>query len=195
MESTSPDPLARLAERLGPDGRLRVTIEGESMCPALEPGDRVVVEPLSGRLPEPGEVVVIHGKGKRPAAHRVIARQRRLGGWLIATKGDAMPRLDAVVGESDVLGRVVAVERRGDPLPVAGQRAGLWCRLRAHWELLLHGKVGEGHPLRSAPRALGRLLRAARRRPQADPQPGTYGAVEGDREGAEPPERTTSNTT
>jgi len=162
MECSWGDPLTRLAQALGSGGGFRLTVEGDSMRPSLEPGDCVIAEPLRGRTPEPGDVVVIRGVGDRAAVHRVVARQRRRTGWLLATIGDAMRHLDGVVGEASILGYVVAVERQGSQLPIPQHDVGPWRRLRARWELLLHGRVGERHPLRSVPRTLARLVRGAR---------------------------------
>ena len=129
------------------------------MFPSLEPGDTVTVEPLEGRPPEAGEVVVIQSASGRPAIHRVVARQRRRGRWLLVTMGDAMGHTDAVIDESHIVARAVSVERGGTPAPIPAHRPGPWSRLEAWAKLVLHGRAGESHPLRRAARAIARVGR------------------------------------
>ncbi len=132
------------------------------MCPTLRPGATVRGELLQGSPAAPGEVVAIQGASGPPAVHRVIARQRRSGEWLYVTKGDAIPHTDAVTSGPRILARVTAVEDGGRLVPVTSQQARLWTRLEARAKLLLHGRVGERHPLRRVARGLAKL---GRRRP------------------------------
>lgn len=145
-------------------GSVRVEVTGTSMRPAIKSGDIVVGEPLLEGTAEPGEVVALRTEAGQPVVHRVVARRRRAGRWLLVTTGDAAGGLDSIVPESDALARVVATERDGNLIPVGRRLPGLTKRLRAWWQLLLHGRVGPRHPLRTVPSV---LLQAARRVRQA----------------------------
>lgn len=82
-------------------------VRGESMRPALAPGDRLLVR--YGRRPRPGRVVVARFADGTVAVKR--AHERRAGGWWLL--GDAPgastdSRHRGVVPEDDVLAVVVA---------------------------------------------------------------------------------------
>jgi hypothetical protein len=93
---------------------------GASMWPFVRDGDRLTVAPLAG-APRLGDVVLVGGEGFG-VVHRVV----RVAGGRVLTKGDALPRSDGWAPLGRVLGRVVAVERRGRPVP-----QGRWAPLAA----------------------------------------------------------------
>ena len=75
------------------------------------------------------------------------------------TKGDAMHHTDGVIDGSRIVARVMAAEGDGQPVPIGTRKPRLCTRLEAWAKLLLHGKVGERHPLRRVAQAVARLGR------------------------------------
>ena len=87
----------------------RFTARGFSMDPFVRDGDVLTVAPARGR-PALGRVVAVRDPVTgRLVVHRVVARGP--GGVLV--RGDGAGQADGVAGPGDVLGQVVAVERRG----------------------------------------------------------------------------------
>jgi RimJ/RimL family protein N-acetyltransferase len=128
------------------DGRLRgaggaewLVLRGESMAPLLRDGDRLRVEPLSGRTPAPGEVVVAR-RGERLVAHRLV---EVIGGEVV-TRGDACRESDPPLPAGELLGRVVAVERRGRAiaLPEAPAESGAGPGLLGESEVVARHRAG-----------------------------------------------------
>lgn len=168
---------------LADGGSVRLTVEGGSMRPAIKPGDVALGEPIADRPAQPGEVVLLRASAGQSVVHRVVARRRRGGEWLLITAGDAAGGLDRVVRGSDVLARVVVTERDGNPMPVGRKLPGLAKRLRAWWQLLLHERAGPRHPLRRVPsvllqaaRCVGDTLRGAERASPTEPSGRTEAA-------------------
>ena len=84
--------------------RLRLTVTGDCMRPALEPGDTVVLEPSRSAPPRFGDVVLLrHPAGLR--LHRLIWRPPLLA-W--RTKGDRSAFCDPALGPQDLVATVVA---------------------------------------------------------------------------------------
>jgi signal peptidase I len=95
----------------------RLRVNGNSMSPALRPGDSLLAEviPLAGYTP--GDLVVI-----RRQADWVTHRLLKIEGtdWIV--KGDNLPLPDPGVRSEDILGRVVAVERGTIRIDLQGPR-------------------------------------------------------------------------
>lgn len=89
-------------------GRLRVKARGSSMLPFILDGEVVLVAPAAGAELRVGDVVCYETPPGTLVLHRVIGRR----GERLVTKGDALTSTD-VISRARVLGRVVAVERRG----------------------------------------------------------------------------------
>ena len=96
---------AEVLDRFG-SGRLQV--QGSSMLPSLRPGDEVELRSPSQQI-EVGDVVA-YRRADRLFVHRVVERNCR--GELV-TRGDTLPQADAPVSESELLGVVSSVRRRG----------------------------------------------------------------------------------
>jgi len=96
-------------ELLQTAGRATLPVTGFSMFPALRPGDLLHIGP-HGSIAE-GDVVVYHRHG-RLIAHRVI----RHSAGCVVTRGDRLKHPDSPVPTSEILGRVIGVERRGQPV-------------------------------------------------------------------------------
>ena len=111
------------AESLRLAGRLRLRVGGSSMLPAILPGDILEVQARHARDISPGSVVLFE-RGGRFFAHRVVGNQAAG----LVTRGDALAHADAAVGDAELLGEVIAVERDGR---VRTPRATLLTRLAA----------------------------------------------------------------
>ncbi|OPY93000.1 MAG: Peptidase S24-like protein [Syntrophaceae bacterium PtaU1.Bin231] len=99
-----------------------VFCRGESMLPLFRPGDRIRFVPCRADVVRPGDVILAVPPGRD---ERVVHRVVSTGPTGIRTKGDANPYLDAwEFRQEDIIGRAVAVERRGKVMPVAGGPAG-----------------------------------------------------------------------
>ncbi len=79
------------------------------MSPFLRSGDVVVLAPLGGRPVGLGDVVALRRGERWLLVHRVVGRR----GPRLLTRGDAVGRLDEPAALEDVVGRAVAVQRRG----------------------------------------------------------------------------------
>jgi len=102
---------ALVAEALRLSGRLRLQVHGESMLPALWPGDLVEIASCSLQDLRPGEIVLARRDG-RLFLHRLVSTCKPQGFLL---RGDSMPASDPQFPAEALLGRLVskAGERRG----------------------------------------------------------------------------------
>jgi signal peptidase len=92
--------------------RMSLRVRGSSMLPSLFPGDV-----LTFRRCTPAEIVVgdivLFLRDDRCFVHRVAERMAVGGDSRIRTRGDALPACDPPLGETEVLGRLALVERKG----------------------------------------------------------------------------------
>jgi signal peptidase I len=88
-----------------------IPITGCSMLPLIQEGDRVLVAHSCASVRR-GDVIVFR-RGGRLVAHRVLRIYRRQSEPVFITKGDNVRRLDPPVNGSEVVGRVLTVERGG----------------------------------------------------------------------------------
>jgi hypothetical protein len=101
-------------------------VSGRSMRPTFE--DRASVWIEQGARPRFGDVLV-HSNGEFLIVHRVVAVH---AGPLYRTKGDGLAYLDPrLVPAGEVLGRVVAVERRGLRYRIDGSGGRVYAKLAA----------------------------------------------------------------
>jgi len=106
---------ALAAEVLRRSGHLHLQVHGESMLPALWPGDVVQISSCSLEDLRPGEIVLAQREG-RLFLHRLVGRftaPGTLNGFLL--RGDSMPGPDPQFPIEALLGRLVQkVDERGD---------------------------------------------------------------------------------
>ena len=108
-------------------GRLRLAVLGSSMLPAIQPRDLLLVRRCGTQAARVGDVVLFT-RDERLFAHRVVSTD----GKVIVTRGDALATTDDPIGNTELLGRVERVVRRGRvfrPRPP---------RLRGSWAVRLH---------------------------------------------------------
>jgi signal peptidase I len=131
---------------------LRIKARGGSMTPFLRDGDVVLVAPTAGRGVGVGDVICYEMPPGKLFLHRLIARDRDR----IVAKGDALPFIE-VIDRTQLLGKVLAVERRGKVkrLDTRTARARNWAiaslfplvpwvlslalRMRRVWRAAFHG--------------------------------------------------------
>ena len=120
----APDTFRELSGGLLHDGyAVRFRAAGTSMEPAIRDGDWITVARVS-----PGEIrqgdVVFYACGRRTIAHRVIeVRSPASPEPTFIVRGDAKGGSDAPVAASQVLGKVIAVERAAASCWLAAKRA------------------------------------------------------------------------
>lgn len=142
MGEAAPLTVAELcSELLASGSRVSLTATGRSMHPTIRDGEAIVVEPVPASALRRGEVAVVRTAGGI-TAHRF----RRLAGagqaMMVVCRGDNAAADDPPVPAEAVVGRVVAVRRRGrqvevDSLGSLAARAGF--RLR---RLVAGSRVG-----------------------------------------------------
>ena len=98
------------AEVLTSSGRLRLGVTGWSMLPTVWPGDTLVIERANSEAVSEGDIVLFRRDG-RFFVHRVIGKITR--DLAILTRGDAMTLPDPPVPDSDLMGKVVLIQRKG----------------------------------------------------------------------------------
>jgi signal peptidase len=113
-ERYQPHIIALLRQQLAAGGQARLRVQGGSMLPLIRPGDTVCIAPCQPQQVRPGEIIVFQ-RGSTLIMHRLLA----CSAHSLQTRGDSCRLDDAPIHPSDVLGRVVAIERDGVcyPLP------------------------------------------------------------------------------
>jgi hypothetical protein len=131
------------ADGLRQGGYLRLRVYGESMLPALWPGDEVEIESCSLENLRPGEIVLAM-RDNRFFMHRLVATSAS-SGFLLC--GDSMPAPDPSFPAEALLGHLVAKADRGLRSFVLGPGFGAKCSRALGW-LLCHFNLGRRLALR-----------------------------------------------
>ena len=114
---------------LGAGGAVRFRADGDSMRPTIRSGELVTAAPIvDGRIVA-GDVLLFRSAG-RVLAHRVVAIDATAAERIVRLRGDAKCECDAPARASEIVGRVVAVERKGRTIRLDGLAARLRYRLR-----------------------------------------------------------------
>ena len=96
-------------------GEVRLRVFGTSMVPSILPGDLVLIQRASLDEISPGEVVLFFQKGRlfvhRVVERKVLAASGRPEESCLITRGDRLRHEDPPVTSSELLGRVVSIER------------------------------------------------------------------------------------
>jgi hypothetical protein len=105
--------LTAIAQVLSQDGyQLRVPVIGGSMLPWIRAGDCLVASPMTMTRLIPGDLILFEREGQL-VAHRLIRQIGLQSGHALVTKGDWMTSEDAPISPSSVIGKVIAIDRRG----------------------------------------------------------------------------------
>lgn len=121
-------PIMRTVEALGAQvlkggARLRIKARGGSMLPFFRDGDVTLVRPAAATEIGIGDVICYETLAGQLVLHRVIGRN----GERFVTKGDALAFRE-VVDPSQLLGKVIAMERHGT-IRRLDTRVARWCGL------------------------------------------------------------------
>jgi signal peptidase I len=103
---------ACIAEALERRGRISLRVHGTSMLPWVRPGDIALIRKTSLENVRCGDVVLF-GRDDHLFVHRIVKKKGSLETTEFFSKGDAHPTSDGVVGQQELLGRVVRLYRRG----------------------------------------------------------------------------------
>ena len=105
-------------------GEVRLRVFGTSMVPSVLPGDHVLIQRATLEEILPGEIAVFLREG-RLFVHRVVERKKMsVGGsgneeLCLITRGDRQRDCDLPVNSSELLGRVICIERDQREIKVA----------------------------------------------------------------------------
>jgi hypothetical protein len=113
-ESWSPQRDALAAEVLRRRGQVRLQVRGESMLPTLWPGDVAEIAACSLNDVSRSEIVLAYRDG-RFFLHRFLGA---LQPESFTARGDSMPSPDPVFPAEALLGKLTAVIRAGQTVPV-----------------------------------------------------------------------------
>ena len=133
------------AESLRATGALRLRAIGSSMLPAVWPGEILYIESRKIDHVRIGEIAAFKCYGKM-VIHRVIEiRNSEARGLTLIARGDSLRRNDPPIGQAELLGVVVGLERRGRVLRpsehrtvterIAGAALGRWPRFASLLQL------------------------------------------------------------
>lgn len=101
--------LLEVADLLLKFDRVRLRITSRSMVPALRPDDEIVVRPVPLEQLRVGDIILFEHNGQL-ICHRLVEKRDEVT-WL--TRGDDAGGPGEQVGQDQVLGKVVAVRKRG----------------------------------------------------------------------------------
>jgi hypothetical protein len=99
------------------------------MSPAIRDGEAVTVAPVRASEVRRGDIILYRAE-RGLIAHRVLRLRGETDAPVFITRGDAATSCDAPVSASQVLGRVICVERNGRPLSLKGLRMRIFCGAR-----------------------------------------------------------------
>ena len=104
---------ALVAQMLQRHGKVQLRAWGTSMLPIVWPGDLLTIEFAAPNQLIPGDILLLLRNG-RFFIHRLVERRKIQNSLYWITRGDAMPHNDPPAAASDLLGRVVRIDRGDD---------------------------------------------------------------------------------
>ena len=102
-----------LVHLLGDGIAVRFRARGTSMHPAVRDGDILRVHPIEHTVVHLGDIVLYCTPHNGIVVHRAVGISTHGEETILLVKGDASGTPDPRVPQSQVLGRVVSIERRG----------------------------------------------------------------------------------
>lgn len=166
---------AKIAEALLARGRISLRVQGASMLPWVWPGDIAIIRRITTENARCGDVVLFRRKS-RLFVHRVVDKKGGTGSARILCKGDAHAQPDGIVENHELLGRVVALYRRGRRIdldaPLQLAFGAIWSQLSLNnglWYPLARFVAVISRPVRRIRRGL-RLTDATRTLKTESPQ-------------------------
>src|ERR1700692_186590 len=108
-------------------GEVRLRVFGTSMVPSIHPGDLLTIQRAGLSEISTGEVVLFFQKGRlfvqRVVDQKVAGTAVCLEGSYLITRGDRLRHDDPPVSSSELLGRVVCIERDNRKVEIASHRS------------------------------------------------------------------------
>jgi signal peptidase I len=108
-----PDFLELSKEILKRRGCLCFRARGGSMYPFIRDGEVIIVKPAMISEVRIGDIIFYCTSQAKMVVHRVIKTCKENGEMVLMTKGDFTPCFDQLVHSNNLLGKVVAIERKG----------------------------------------------------------------------------------
>jgi signal peptidase I len=99
-----------VAGALQSHSRVVLRVYGASMLPWVRPGDVVVIHSASPDTVRCGDVVLFR-RSDSLYVHRIVEKRGLRRGARFLAKGDANPHADGIIGQEEILGRVVNLYR------------------------------------------------------------------------------------
>ena len=121
----TPEFLEQARQLLSRSLPVELRMSGSSMRPAIEDGDVITVEPLTGDPIRQGDIVLYHTRFDTAVIHRVVRVERSNSERAVVTRGDAASHSDGAVPIHRVLGRVKLIERAGERIRMVVPKRGL----------------------------------------------------------------------
>jgi len=90
---------------------LRVKVTGKSMTPFLNGGEIVSIKKVRPEILHTGDLIFFKNSSGQPILHRIMGRQKKNNIILFQTKGDAFTAFDEPVPSTNILGRVIKIEK------------------------------------------------------------------------------------
>jgi signal peptidase I len=90
---------------------LRVKVTGKSMAPFLNGGEIVSIKKVRPEILHTGDLIFFKNRSGQPILHRIMGRQKKFNIILFQTKGDAFTAFDEPIPSSNILGRVINIEK------------------------------------------------------------------------------------
>lgn len=102
-----------ILEILERNHKLRFQALGNSMFPSIRSGDFITVKPVSADEISLNDVIFFQNEGKF-FAHRLIEKREKQRSETFITKGDFQSQADRPIDQSQLLGKIIKVERNGN---------------------------------------------------------------------------------
>lgn len=108
----SPNLLEYARFELSRSQHIRVRMSGTTMRPTIDDGDLITIEAIDPTTIRPHDIVLYTSSSGTVVVHRVIGFETRAGCTYAIVRGDRSEYFDAPVPLTQVLGRVVTIERQ-----------------------------------------------------------------------------------
>lgn len=128
--------LLELSDLLLKADKVRLRIASRSMAPTLRPGDEIAVRAVPREQLRAGDLILFQHRGQL-ICHRLVEISDEPPTCL--TRGDATGGLGERIGLGQVLGKVVAIRKRGVWLVVKDTLQRAWLPALLHWLPRLQG--------------------------------------------------------
>lgn len=109
----SPELLDYARYELSRNRTIQLRMSGSSMRPVIDEGDIVSIAPAEPTAINAQDIVLIATPSGTALIHRVLSLQNREGSLYALTRGDHSQYPDTPVPITRILGRVVALQRKG----------------------------------------------------------------------------------